>query len=109
MAKKKGATATGRRPGWFDGATVVSVYHSGLEVWLYDDSNLAAIRAYGSVDTLGDAQFRELRAAESRFKAMLEAHRAHLGETGAAALTVPKDLGEAVVLYEGYVRTAMDS
>ena len=57
---------------------------------------------------MGARKGLSVRAGEGRFASILEAHRAHAAEAGAVALTVPKNLAEAVVLYEGYVRTAMD-
>ena len=49
-----------------------------------------------------------VRSGEGRFGAVLDAHRAHVADTGGATLPVPNTLAEGVVLYDAYLKTALD-
>jgi len=49
-----------------------------------------------------------VHAGEGRLAAMLDAHRGHAAGAGTVALTAPADLAGGVVVYEGYVKTAID-
>ena len=49
-----------------------------------------------------------VRAGEGRFAAILDQHRAHAASVGSVALRVPVDLADAAVLYDAYVKAAID-
>lgn len=49
-----------------------------------------------------------VHAGQGRLAAILDAHRGHLAGAGAVSLTTPTDLAAGVVLYEEYLKTALD-
>ena len=52
-SKKPTKKGTKRKPGTVrDGATIVQIFNSGLEVWLYDEQNLAALRKSRAIAAL---------------------------------------------------------
>jgi len=59
-------------------------------------------------EAIGTRKGLSVRAGEGRLAGVLDAHRSHAAGAGAVALTAPKDLAAAVVLYDAYLKTALD-
>jgi hypothetical protein len=57
---------------------------------------------------IGARKGLSVRAGEGRFANMLEQHRAHAADAGAVPLAVPADLAAGAILYDGYLKTALD-